>query len=93
MNHIYFIILRQNYVPDLIHQKMVCMIQSPDIHSANFRVEMSHLGVDMDTDSLDQEELFVKMMEPGMQAHLLVRQLMVNFTLSLFNLYFPLLPS
>ena len=64
-------------VPDLLPQKMVGMIQSQDINSTNFQVEMSHLYVQVDTDSLDQEELFAKMMEHRMQVLLFVSQLQV----------------
>ena len=73
----FIFIFHQCTVPDLLPQKMVGMIQSPVINSTNFQVEMSHLYVQVDTDSLDQEELFAKMMKHGMQVLLFVSQLQV----------------
>ena len=64
---------------------MVGMIQSPDINSSNFWVEMSHLHVQVDTDWLVQLQLFAKMMEHIMQVLLLVRQLQVTIILFIDN--------
>ena len=79
MSNTYFIILLQCSVPHLLHQKMVGMVLPEDMTTFNFQVDLLYLHVDIDTDSLDQEELFVKMMEHIMQVLLLVRQLQVNF--------------
>ena len=79
MSNTYFIILLQCSVPHLFHQKMVGMVLPEDMTTFNFQVDLLYLDVQMDTDLLDREEFFAKMMEHIMQVLLLVRQLQVNF--------------
>ena len=75
-----FIILLQYSAKDQLHQKMDFTTQFQDLISCNFLVEMLHLDVEVDFFWLVQLLLFAKIMGHGMQIHLHVKALKVNFT-------------